>query len=86
MTNWSGSLTFDDKIFGNRRYEQVFWVRSWLLSDADLCIYGYRYTFIYMPLSFLRLYYNVNLCMRRHIVWMWNICLKVSAISFRCVC
>lgn len=24
MTNWSGSLTFDDKIFGNRRCEQVF--------------------------------------------------------------
>lgn len=53
MTNWSGSLTFDDKIFGNRRYEQVFWVRSWLLSDADLCIWIYRYTFIlYMPLPF----------------------------------
>lgn len=39
MTSWSGSLTFDDKIFGNQRYEQVFWGRSWLLSDADLYIW-----------------------------------------------
>lgn len=65
MTNWSGSLTFDDKIFGNRRYEQVFWVRSWLLSDADLCIWmdiHILYMNIYATAA-LRLYYNVNLCM-----------------------
>lgn len=62
MTNGSGSLTFDDKIFGNRRYEQVFWVRSWLLSDEmDIHI-------LYEYICRLRLYYNVNLCMRRHIV------------------